>query len=205
MSDSTQSLELEAGGKQYLFEVLTDPDPQSPRENANLGTMLYKHRRYVLGDDLINFENFDDYLESANISPEEIVSLPLFLLDHSGLTLATTDFDDPWDSGCVGVIFTTYDKIKAEYGVSEVDPDLIERVGNMLENEVTEFNTYLNNEIYGFRLCEKTQDGKWSEVESGWNFYGHNITENGMLEVLEPEIADIVALHFAPPSPPRMK
>lgn len=204
MSDPTQSLEFETGDKQYLFEVLTDPDPQSPRENSNLGTMLYKHRRYVLGDDLINFGSFDDYLESANISPEEVVSLPLFLLDHSGLTLSTTDFADPWDSGCVGVIFTTYDKIKAEYAVSDVDPDLIERVGNMLENEVAEFNTYLNNEIYGFRLCEK-KDGKWSEVESGWNFYGRNVNDNGMLEVLEPEIADVVAAHFAPPSPPRMK
>lgn len=205
MSDPTQSLECKIGEKQYRFEVLVDPDPQSPRENENLGTILYNHRRYVLGDDLIKFSSFEEYLESANLSVEEVVSLPVYLLDHSGLTLSTTDFQDQWDSGCVGVIFTTFDKIKKEYGVEEVDPDLMERVGLILDNEVAEFNTYLNKEIYGFRLCEKNSTGEWAEVESGWNFYGSDVNENGMLEFLEPEIAEVVGQHFSRPAPRRLK
>lgn len=205
MSDPTQSAEFEIGGKQYRFEVLVDPDPQSPRENDNLGTMLYNHRRYVLGDDLIKFGSFEEYLDSANLAAEEVVSLPLYLLDHSGLSISTTDFNDQWDSACVGVIYTTFDKIKKEYGVSEVDLDLIERVGNVLDSEVSEFNTYLNKEIYGFRLCEKTADGQWNEVESGWNFYGSDVSENGMLEYLDTEIADTVVQHLARPIPRRLK
>ena len=205
MSDPTQSLEFNIGEKQYRFEVLVDPDPQSPRENENLGTILYNHRRYVLGDDLIKFASFDEYLDSANLSAEEVVSLPVYLLDHSGITLSTTDFQDQWDSGCVGVIYTTFDKIKKEDGVEEVDPDLRERGGLVLDSDVSEFNTYLNKEIYGFRLCEKSDSGEWSEVESGWNFYGSNVNENGMLEFLEPEIADIVGQNLSRPSPRRLK
>lgn len=205
MSDPTQSLEFKIGEKQYRFEVLVEPDPQSPRENENLGTMLYNHRRYVLGDDRIKFASFDEYLDSANLSAEEVVSLPLYLLDHSGLTLSTTAFQDQWDSGCVGVIFTTFDKIKNEYGASEVDHDLVERIELVLENEVAEFNSYLNNEIYGFRLCEKNSSEEWSEVESGWNFYGSDPNENGMLEFLATDIANVVGQHFSRPVTRRLK
>ncbi len=205
MSNPTQSAEFEIGEKQYRFEVLVDPDPQSPRENDNLGTMLYNHRRYVLGDDMIKFGSFEEYLDSANLAAEEVVSLPLYLLDHSGLSISTTDFQDQWDSACVGVIYTTFDKIKKEYGVSEVDLDLIERVGNVLDSEVSEFNTYLNKEIYGFRLCEKNAEGQWNEVESGWNFYGSDVSENGMLEYLDTEIAETVVQHLARPTPRRLK
>lgn len=205
MSNPTQSAEFEIGEKQYRFEVLVDPDPQSPRENDNLGTMLYNHRRYVLGDDMIKFGSFEEYLDSANLAAEEVVSLPLYLLDHSGLSISTTDFQDQWDSACVGVIYTTFDKIKKEYGVSEVDLDLIERVGNVLDSEVSEFNTYLNKEIYGFRLCEKNAEGQWNEVESGWNFYGSDVSENGMLEFLDTEIAETVVQHLARPTPRRLK
>ena len=36
---------------------------------------------------------------------EKYITLPLYLMDHSGLAMQTTSFNDPWDSGQVGWIY----------------------------------------------------------------------------------------------------
>lgn len=91
--------------------------------------------------------------------------LPLYLYDHSGLTMNTTGFSCPWDSGQVGWVYTSYDKIKEEYG--EVTPETIQKAEALLRSEVKEFDYYLTNQCYGFRLYE---NGK--EIDSCWGFLG---------------------------------
>ena len=36
---------------------------------------------------------------------DKYITLPLYLMDHSGLAMQTTSFNDPWDSGQVGWIY----------------------------------------------------------------------------------------------------
>lgn len=189
MSEAVKSCEFELLGEKHRFEVWNDPHPENPREADNLGTMLYQSNRYILGDERIFQSSFDDYLESAQLSADEIVSLPLYLLDHSGLKMSVDSFNDPWDSGCVGVIFCTHEKIKREYKVQEVTEDVVEKVLQMLRNEVEEFSQYLEGDVYGFRLL-KEKENQWNEEESGWNFYGDNILENGMLDYLSENVAE---------------
>lgn len=38
---------------------------------------------------------------------EKYITLPLYLMDHSGLAMQTTSFNDPWDSGQVGWIYVS--------------------------------------------------------------------------------------------------
>lgn len=200
MSLSTP-IEFDANGTQYRFEVLPDPDPEFPRDSENLGIMLYRSSKYILGDEKISFNSFDDYLESAKINPEQVVSLPLYLLDHTQIALSTKDFNDQWDSSCVGVIYTTFDRIKAQYGVDSVDDNLISVATQLMEGEVEDFNSYLQNDIYGFRLCTRQSDGSWKEQESGWNFYGSDVQKNGMLDFLEAEVANALIAHLPSPAP----
>lgn len=198
MTSPVSAVEFSTGENEYRFEVWPDPDPTSPRENDNLGTMLYSHSRYVLGDERTRFSSFDEYLESAKISPNEVVSLPLYLLDHSGLKMSTEDFNDRWDSGVVGVIFVTFDKLREEYGVSSVDEQTVERAQAALRAEVEEFSQYLEGDIYGFRLRRKDAD-KWVEEESGWGFYGADPQDNGMLDYLDEDVAQRLASQLSPP------
>ena len=53
----------------------------------------------------------------------KFVILPLYLYDHSGITMNTTGFSCPWDSGQVGWIYADADCIKKEYG--KVTPETI--------------------------------------------------------------------------------
>ena len=83
---------------------------------------------------------------------KSFVVLPVYLLDHSGLAMSTTDFNDRWDSGQVGIIFVSNDKIKEKYGVDSIDPSLRLQVKERLKEEVVEYDAYLRGECYCYEL-----------------------------------------------------
>ena len=56
-----------------------------------------------------------DLVELLNALPD-CVLLPLYLYDHSGITMNTGGFSCPWDSGQVGWIFADGNAIRREYG-----------------------------------------------------------------------------------------
>jgi len=121
--------------KGHRISIKVDEDAESPRTWDNLGRMVCGHSKYSLGDahiqDLDNGRHFN--------SPDEIVEflirecgakviLPLFLYDHSGITMNTTGFNCNWDSGRVGFIYATAEKIREEYS--------IKRIGRLIKKKV---------------------------------------------------------------------
>ena len=185
-----------ASAPDTVLEIWPDPSPISPRENENLGVMIYNHRRYVLGDERISHSSFDDYLEAHNLDPDQVVSFPLYVYEHSGIHMSVDDFNDPWDSGCVGVIYTTFERIAQEYG--EATPQTVEMARDLLRGEVEEFDQYISGEVYGFRLMQKNEVGRLEELESGWGFLGSDITQNGILSHLPNAMARDIDPSIAP-------
>jgi hypothetical protein len=82
--------------------------------------------------------------------------LPLYLYDHSGITISTKPFGCPWDSGQVGFIF-------ADRECKEYDDMLAG-----LTAEVETYDSYLTGDVYGYTI--EDQDG--NVVHSCWGFYG---------------------------------
>jgi hypothetical protein len=99
--------------KGYSIKISRDADPINPREDENLGTMICFHKRRNLGDKDQKFTQ--DELMSL-IESDTVIALPLYLYDHSGITINTTGFSDKWDSGKVGYIFVGKEQVKREYG-----------------------------------------------------------------------------------------
>lgn len=189
MTDALQTLKY----KDKKLEIFQDEQPDSPREWDNLGTMICSHDRYELGDVQIKTD-FDTYLESEGIKKEDIVvTLPLFLIDHSGISMRTRNFTDcdpqQWDSGQVGVIFVTKEKVQKEYSVTEITKETIEKATTILQGEVETYDQYLRGDIYYFVLNKITKcnlDGEHEEfIDSCHGFYGHEPTKNGMDEHIE--------------------
>ena len=135
----------------FLIEISYDEYPGSPREWDNLGTMVCFHRRYSLGDKHnYNFNHYDgwDEMKEDIIKQENVHTiLPLYLYDHSGITISTSPFSCRWDSGQVGWIFISKDKVKKE-GIDE------SKVEKYLEGEVGEYDKYLTGEVYCYRVYE---------------------------------------------------
>ena len=81
--------------KGYTINIEKDLDPLNPRtEFDNLGKMVCFHDRYDLGDKDhgINHNDFNSWKEMFDhIKRTEIVAviLPLYLYDHSGITISS--------------------------------------------------------------------------------------------------------------------
>lgn len=153
----------------YTVRIEHDPDPESPREWSNLGTMVCWHSRYTLGDKH-TYASPEDFRESDDYKHALIV-LPLFLLDHSGITMRTHDFSDcdpgQWDSGQVGYIYVTRDTVLHEYSCKRIGKRTRKLAESALRAEVHAYDEYLTGQVYGY-IVER--DGV--RVDSCWGFYG---------------------------------
>ena len=164
------------------LEVTQDEYPNNPRHDDNLSTMICFHNRYSLGDK--HTYKHQDYsgwaeMEKAIIKNEKTaIILPLYLYDHSGITISTTPFSCKWDSGQIGFVFISKDKVKNNYGVKRVTKKEIEKATKNILAEVETYDLYLRGEVYGYTLINEN-----GEIEdSCWGFFGSDIETNGILD-----------------------
>ena len=92
--------------RDHTIKIIHDPDPESPRDYDNLGTMTCWHTRYRLGDKHDHDDPRDLLIDLGEASSDTDLSvndlfaraekraviLPLYLYDHSGITMNTTGF-----------------------------------------------------------------------------------------------------------------
>lgn len=183
----------------FDINVFVDESPESPREWDNLGTMVCWHNDYKLGDapklryntpshfllEINSIQiNINSKLGVGKLSEDNellemakksgIIILPLYLYDHSGITMNTTGFSCRWDSCQVGWIYITPEEIKKEYSVENINDELKKKVIDLLRNEVKIYDQYLTGDIYGYSIDEPIND-------SCWGFFGDHI-ESGLLD-----------------------
>ena len=141
------------------LHVEPDYNPPHPRtECDHLGKMLCWHRNYAFGDQnrYDTPEEFYRSEEAKNI----YVSLPVYMLDHSGTFLSTRGFadvdPDRWDWGQIGIIYCTEEAAKKWFGYL---PDK-EMLKTQLNGEVECYNDYLNGAWYEYFI-----EGRDGEIE----------------------------------------
>jgi len=184
----------------FTAVLQTDPDPINPRKDYdNFGHMVCWHRRYNLGDEQpkMNFSEWrrllasgivendvDDDAVAAKIINENTIMLPLFLYDHSGITMNTTGFSCQWDSGQVGVIYATKDDVIKEYG--EWNPENIEKARKLMVGEVETYDQLLTGDVYGYEITDKSGE----VVDSCWSIFGDKWANEEMEMALNAAVAD---------------
>lgn len=166
--------------KRRTLEIHTDDDSESPRKWDNNGRIFHWHPRYDLGEERVRRDDYPsaqavkEWIEENN---DVIAILPVYLYDHSGLTINTTGFSCPWDSGQVGWIVATRDSLTAcGHDVDKLD---VEKVKTWLRGEIETFDQFLRGDVYRFDIV----GGKDDEPSCG-GFYGSNPLENGMSDHL---------------------
>jgi len=176
--EDLKALDIEVGYDEtttfgnYRIRVMADDQPESPREWDNLGTMVCWHGRYNLGD--VNGAREYESPEAALKEIGDAIILPLYLYDHSGITMNTTGFSCPWDSGQVGFIYVTLDKVRKEYGWKKITKKRREQIEKYLTGEVETYDTYLRGDVYGFNITRNDEDGEEVDIDSCWGFYGYD-------------------------------
>jgi hypothetical protein len=66
------------------------------------------------------------------------------MYEHRAVAVSTKPFSCPWDSGQIGFIFVSKEKLRKEYGVKRITASLVAKAVRILEAEVQEYNQYLN-------------------------------------------------------------
>ena len=180
--------------KTYELKIEQDNDPINPRTDwDNLGTMVCFHKRYELGDKTDyrseDYDSWDELKEGIIKNEGEVVILPLYLYDHSGITISTSSFSCRWDSGQVGFIFVSKYKIKKE-GIDE------SKVEEYLKGEVETYDKYLTGEVYQYTIyeietCSLGHTHK-NVVESCGSYFGEEECENEGKSVLRGYECEVV-------------
>jgi hypothetical protein len=168
--------------RKFNLEVIQDNDAENPRNWDNLGTMICFHNSYKLGDETDyrskDYDSLDELKQDIEANEGEIYTLPLYLFDHSGVTMSTRPFGCSWDSGQVGFIYVSKNKVIKEY--SEIID--AEKIKEYLNNEVKTYDQYLTGDVWGYvvneiKICDEGHEHK-ENIESCWGFFGHEECEN---------------------------
>lgn len=85
---------------------------------------------------------------------EHYIMLPLYLYDHSGITMSTGPFSCRWDSGQVGWIYVTKEQVRKEYGWKNLSKKRIETIEGYLKGEIEEYDRFLTGQVYGYDVTE---------------------------------------------------
>jgi hypothetical protein len=125
----------------------------------------------------------------TNLFDKHFVWLPLYLYDHSGITMSTGRFSCPWDSGQVGFIYVSKAKLRKEYGWKYVTEKRAQKIYEYLTGEVETYAQYLEGDVYGYVVEQyDSSTDEWEEGDSCWGFYGQDcesIAENSGFSVEE--------------------
>lgn len=169
--------------------ITQDEIVESPREWDNAGHMVCWHPNHVLGDKHA-FED-PDALRAYFLQCRIVVQLPLYLYDHSGISMSVTrgyPFNCLWDSGQVGVIYMTELDLKREYNAEDVETQV--KALDRLYHEVTVYNQFIMGEVYCYVIeeqviCKECKHETWEHLDSCGGFFGHDPKLNGMMASVE--------------------
>jgi len=174
----------------YTVKYLVyDTECFNPREDCdNFTKMVCFHGKYNLGDKhdykQSDYESWDE-LKSAIKKDGGIFIAPLYLYDHSGITIKIGDFygcglpqgHAHFDSGQVGFIYTTKDKLK-EFGITK------SRAKKAIEGDVETYDMYLRGESYMIAADYFNKDKTLIDGENCSGYLGYEYA----LKALESDI-----------------
>jgi hypothetical protein len=162
--------------KNFSINIEYDQDPLSPIEDYDCGLsiMACAHRSYNLGNsDISNIcreKNSWEEVSDAIIKQEKAICLiPLYLYDHSGLSISTAPFSCRWDSGQIGFVYTTKERLSTlGFDYKRISSKRLSCIRQALIKEVAVYDEYLTGNVYSYRVIDKAG----SEIDSCYNYLG---------------------------------
>ena len=181
----------ELNGK-TLKIVQDDNSGESPREwDGNISTLVIFGSYSHLGDkhNFVLDGNSEDEDTAIIERDKNVVHVqPIYGYSHSGLTISLSPFSCPWDSGVMGFLVITKDKIRECYGVKRVTKKLIAKAIESAKGEIETLDQYITGDIYGFEITDEDDN----HVDSCYGFYGSDINTNGILDYIDDEWKKVI-------------
>ena len=154
--------------KGLKIHIEYEEDPFGPGDWSLLGTFVHKSNRYSFANDDINVRDYS----SSEIQEllDSSIYLPVYMYDHSGITINTTGFSCPWDSGLFGYYIVDKDKVRYEYSVKRISKKLKEKCEKILKNEIQLWDDYCTGNVFSYSV----QDNDGNVIDSCSGYYGNS-------------------------------
>lgn len=147
----------------FKIEIWEDENCPNPRENDNLATIACFHRRYNIGDKHpYSIEEIGEAERTGFLDGKKIIHLPVYGYDHGGMVLDTKAFSCPWDSGKLGIVFVTEERVREELGWDRLNAARRERIAITLGMEVRELSRWMQGDTWGYTVTN-TDTGEEEE------------------------------------------
>jgi hypothetical protein len=184
--------------KKFELKIEHDDDPMNPRTDwDNITTMICFHKRYDLGDKTDyksdNFDSWDELKTQIESDYKVLMIKPLYMYDHSGITISTSPFGCNWDSGQIGWVFIDKDNLQRISGDSDGFNEL--NLEEITDSEVKTYDQYVTGEVYRYTIYEIETCSLGHEhknfVEGCGGYFGEEECENegkSVLQHLEKEV-----------------
>ena len=169
------------------LQIVQDDICEDPRNWDNLTIIATLEQNHsTIGD--FQFKSSDELNEFVK-DQEGIYSMPLYIYDHSGISLYCGNdtipypFNDQWDAGCIGMVFTTKKRLE---GMEKTPRS---KIIDLMKSELETYSHYLNGNVYGYRLlkwsqCKSCDQEVDQEIESCYGFYGYDFDKNGLYDAV---------------------
>jgi hypothetical protein len=143
------------------LKIEHDPDCESPLANDDAVKVVILHR---------NHENPTPALSSVTVLEQwcqqyatDYAVFPLFMLDHSGVSFSTKDFNDRWDSGRVGVIALKRSEFHHSADLEKVAQDTLDL-----------YTDWCNGQCFGYIIEDEHEE----QLDSCWGYIGYTNAED---------------------------
>lgn len=171
--------------KGHEIEVKYDENPESPRSMDNVCVFHVAHSNYSFGD--------KNYSDSESIKAAEAKAkrdgdlvLPLYMYDHSGITISLSPFSCKWDSGQVGFVQVPRKKFVEEFGKKIFTPKLKAKAKEWAINETETLDKYIRGEMFGYVV---------DDDDSCWGYYSIEDAMNEAESIVDWMIKDAEKKH----------
>lgn len=175
--------------KNYKLKIVEDSTPESPRNWDNFTTIYCFHKRYDIGDDhkykSDMFDGWEEFKEHIIAEYKPRLIKPLYMYDHSGITISTSPFGCRFDSGQIGWVFITDEQIIELCGKNDYTDEQIDK---WLESEIKTYDQYIQGDVYGYEIIETEVCDKGhiheDVVDSCYGFFGEAEAEEAGQDAL---------------------
>ena len=169
--------------EEYLEGMAVDADPEIEEIKERVDRIWNHFYPGYQKPERLATKIADQYLKNRieKSLEENFVMLPLYLYDHSGLTMSTGSFSCPWDSGKVGFIYVTKQDVIKECG--RWDADAIVKAERIMQQEVETYSQHLEGDVWGYEVVQKHEDETEDVIDSCWGMYGMDYCEEEAMRV----------------------
>ncbi len=136
------------------LEIDYDHFPMNPRTDWDNLSKIFSCHNTVTGDIQAKGGYRSLHAEYLARCGRNNIEVPVYLYEHSGITINTTGFNCLWDSGQLGYIFIDRKSACEQYGWKRLSAKRIEQVKKDLVQEIEVYDKYLSGEAYTVSILD---------------------------------------------------